>query len=221
MERSEQIGDLMGALAKAQSEFTYAPKDSKNPAFNSNYADLASVITAVRPALSKYGVAFLQLDESDVERQTASVTTSLHHGEQWMSITAEAPATGVKGFNVQSLGAAWTYLRRYSLQALVGLASDDDDGNSLAVENQPTPKRAAKAQPEKEYVPRTNPDQAEMDQWLTAFAEAATLDEWNKHVVPLMKERGREFIIAASTEAKKRGYTADRASGLYVERRAQ
>lgn len=136
----------MGALAKAQAEFTFAAKDSKNPAFGSSYADLASNIAAVRPALSKHGIAFLQFDESDVERQTASVTTSLHFAEQWISITAEAPAVGLKGFNVQSLGAAWTYLRRYTLQALCGLASDDDDGNSLAVDNAPKAKKqAAKA----------------------------------------------------------------------------
>jgi len=141
MNRSDQVGELMGALAKAQAEFTFASKDSRNPAFGSSYADLASNIIAVRPALSKHGIALLQFDESDLERQTASVTTSLHHGEQWISITAEAPAVGLKGFNVQSLGAAWTYLRRYTLQALCGLASDDDDGNSLAVENKPTAKK--------------------------------------------------------------------------------
>ena len=143
MNRSENVGELMGALAKAQAEFTFASKESKNPAFGSSYADLASNIVAVRPALSKHGIAFLQFDESDVERQTASVTTSLHHGEQWISITAEAPAVGMKGFNVQSIGACWTYLRRYTLQALCGLASDDDDGNSLAVENKAIAKKSA------------------------------------------------------------------------------
>lgn len=137
MQRSEQIGDLITALAKAQAEFTFAAKDSTNPAFNSKYADLAANISAVRPALSKHGIALMQFDASDVERQTASVTTTLHHGEQWIGITAEAPAVGQKGFNVQSLGACWTYLRRYTLQAICGLASDDDDGNSLAVENSP------------------------------------------------------------------------------------
>src|ERR1035437_9145179 len=124
MQKSEQIGDLIAALAKAQAEFTFASKDSTNPAFNSRYADLAANIVAVRPALSKHGIALIQLDESDVERQTASVTTSLHYGEQWIGVTAEAPAVGMKGFNVQSIGACWTYLRRYTLQALCGLASD-------------------------------------------------------------------------------------------------
>lgn len=137
MERSNQIGDLVTALAKAQAEFTHASKDSANPAFNSKYADLAANIIAVRPALSKHGIALMQFDASDVERQTASVTTALHCGEQWISVTVEAPAAGRGGFNVQSLGACWTYLRRYTLQALCGLASDDDDGNILAVENKP------------------------------------------------------------------------------------
>lgn len=153
MQRSEQIGDLVAALAKAQNEFTFASKDSKNPAFNSTYADLAANIVAVRPSLSKHGIALMQFDEVDLERQTASVTTSLHLAEQYISIMAEAPAVGLKGFNVQSIGACWTYLRRYTLQALCGLASDDDDGNSLAVENRPVaakPKAAPKQQAEPE-----------------------------------------------------------------------
>lgn len=218
MNRSEQIGELMGALAKAQSEFTHATKDSTNPAFNSKYADLAANIVAVRPALSKHGIAFLQLDESDVERQTASVTTSLHHGEQWISITAEAPAVGLKGFNVQSLGACWTYLRRYTLQALCGLASDDDDGNSLAIENKPTAKKQAapKGTAEqtqtgtrsqffskakeygwglgdiKEYLKRAYPDANS-----TANLTDAQLDE----VLSLMAQNRPEAILQSETSA--------------------
>lgn len=152
MDRSPEVGDLIAALAKAQAEFTFASKDSTNPAFSSKYADLAANLIAVRPALSKHGIAIMQFDESDVERQTASVTTSLHFANQWISATAEAPAVGRSGFNVQSLGACWTYLRRYTLQALCGLASDDDDGNSLAVENKPVTRKKS------ENVPATLKD---------------------------------------------------------------
>ena len=100
MERSEQIGELIAALAKAQTEFTPALKSSDNPFFNSKYADLATNIEAVRPALNKHGIAFLQFDTSDIGRQVGIVTTALHHGEQFISVTAEAPAVGTKGFNV-------------------------------------------------------------------------------------------------------------------------
>lgn len=149
MQRSEQVGELIAALAKAQQEFTGAVKDVTNNAFGAGrtykYADLAANIGAVRPALSKHGIALIQFNESDLERQTASVTTALHFGEQYISETAEAPAVGRNGFDVQSIGACWTYLRRYTLQALCGLASEDDDGADLAgVNNQPVANKKGK-----------------------------------------------------------------------------
>ncbi len=132
--QSETIGELITALAKAQLEFTHAVKDSENPAFrNAKYADLASNINAVRPALNKNGIAIIQADSSDLTTGKAVVRTSLHLGEQWIATEADAPAIGMKGeLNVQTLGSAWTYLRRYTLQAICGLASEDDDGNSLS-----------------------------------------------------------------------------------------
>jgi hypothetical protein len=207
MQRSETIGDLITALSKAQSDFGPALKQTTNSAFGSKYADLAANIDAVRPALNKHGIALLQFPEVDLETQTVSVTTSLHHGEQHISQTFVAPAVGRQGFNVQSIGAATTYLRRYGLQALCGLASEDDDGNSVATENAPIPK--------KEKEPKVT--EAELDQWREAFMEAQTIDEWNQQIVPLMKERSREFIVAAAEQAKLRGYKVDRSSGLYTE----
>ena len=171
MERSPEIGALITALAKAQAEFTFAAKDSSNPAFNSKYADLAANIIAVRPALSKHGIALMQFDASDVERQTAAVTTSLHHGEQWISVTVEAPAAGRSGFNVQSLGACWTYLRRYTLQAICGLASDDDDGNSLAIDNKPVARKRS------ENVPATLKDALAGEDASITSEEAAHIKE--------------------------------------------
>lgn len=158
MQRSEQIGELISALAKAQSEFTPAIKDVTSNAFAGRaykYADLAANIGAVRPALSKHGIALLQFTDTDLEHQTASVTTALHCGEQWISQTAEAPALSRNGFDAQSIGACWTYLRRYTLQALCGMASEDDDASDLAgVDNKPvTTPRGAEARKAKEPAP--------------------------------------------------------------------
>jgi hypothetical protein len=158
MKRSEQIGELVTALAKAQSEFTAAVKDSDNPYYASKYADLNAVINAVRPALNKNGIAMMHNLESDLERQVAIVTVGLYCGEQFMEIEVEAPATGrakkneqqdglgPTKFDVQTIGAAWTYLRRYSLQAICGLASEDDDGNTLQNNNKPIARRTTPAQ---------------------------------------------------------------------------
>ena len=131
--QSEHVGELITALAKAQAEFTPAIKDSENPFFKSKYADLAANLNAVRPALNRNGIAIIQADSSDLSRGAAIVRTSLHCGEQWLAVEAEAPALDHGGnINVQTIGSAWTYLRRYTLQALCGLASEDDDGNSLS-----------------------------------------------------------------------------------------
>lgn len=235
MQRSDQVGDLITALAKAQSEFGHATKTTTNSAFGSKYADLAANIDAVRPALNKHGIALLQFPEVDLELQTVSVETALRHGEQFISQTFIAPATGRQGFNVQSIGAATTYLRRYGLQALCGLASEDDDGNTVAVENKPIAK-AAKAGPftknmpssasidcvDEKPAPKTSgPTEDDFKMWQEAFQECPEIEEWNKLIVPMMKERadhpqyGRQFIIAAAEEAKRRGYVGDRTTGAY------
>ena len=145
--RSPVIGALVAALAKAQGEFGQATKDSANPYYSSKYADLAAVIGAVRPALSKNGIAILQIPCADLQRQVGIVTIGFYHGEQFLEFDLEAPATGKAKdgrdrFDVQTLGACWTYLRRYGLQGATCLASEDDDGNSLmGPENKPLPQR--------------------------------------------------------------------------------
>ena len=152
MRHSESIGELVAALAKAQAEFGPAFKETDNPAFGARgrYADLASIISAIRAALNKHGIFVSQINGSDLERQTASVETILFCGEQWISSeVVEAPAIGRgEKFDIQSIGACWTYLRRYTLQSLLGVAAEeDDDGNSLQNENKPIPARKLNPRP--------------------------------------------------------------------------
>jgi hypothetical protein len=60
--------------------------------------------------------------------------------------------------------------------------------------------------------------------WVEAFGECQTLDEWNRLIVPLMKDRlnhpqwGKPFVLAAAGEAKKRGYIVNRTDGNYQEK---
>lgn len=156
--RSAQIGELVAALAKAQGEFGQATKDSDNPYYSSKYADLAAVIGAVRPALSKNGVAVLQIPCADLQRRVGIVTMGFFHGEQFIEFDLEAPAVGKAKdgkdrFDVQTLGACWTYLRRYGLQGATCLASEDNDGNELAEGN-------SKAIPRRQNPPQSAPPQA-------------------------------------------------------------
>ena len=176
------------------------------------------MIGAIRPALNKHGIAVIQVSESDLERQTASVTTSLHFGDQWISATAEAPAVGKSKdgkdrFDIQTMGAAWTYLRRYTLQALVAVPSEDDDGNMVARDD-------ARSVPAKRLDPPasiTPQMEKTYTQWRECFDEADTVEKFNLQVVPLMKERGKDFVKAAAQIAKDRHYKPNRETGLYEQ----
>jgi len=120
----EVINELAEALSKAQGEMENAVKDSTNPFFKSHYADLASVILAIKIPLSKNGLSYVQLVKTD--NGITSVETILMH-RSGQSISASMIAKPAKD-DMQSLGSAITYARRYSLQAMVGLSAEDDDG---------------------------------------------------------------------------------------------
>lgn len=129
MIKSEQINELAAALAKAQSEITSANKDSKAHAYK--YADLGSVIDAVKPSLNKHGISFTQLiEESDPN--TVRVTTLLIHSSgQYLGSTGSTGIPEMRGCNeAQRAGAAQSYLKRYQLQALTGLPTEDNDASS-------------------------------------------------------------------------------------------
>jgi hypothetical protein len=126
-QQSENINELMTALAKAQGKIQPAMKDKANPFFKSSYADLASVWTACRDALSENGLAVVQSVCTNSERAMNLITTLGHSSGQW--IKSEMPIISQKQ-DPQSLGSAITYFRRYSLAAMVGVAPEEDDGEA-------------------------------------------------------------------------------------------
>lgn len=60
--------------------------------------------------------------------------------------------------------------------------------------------------------------EVEYQEWQAAFADCDTVESFNANIVPLMKERGREFTVAAASVAKKRGYKANSVTGHYETR---
>ena len=121
---------LAAALAAAQGEMLNPHKNSKNPHFRSTYADLESVRDAAIPVLSKHGIALIQKIEGD--GSTVSVNTVLLGYDSTLDCgTISLPLGGTKNLG-QAAGSAVSYLRRYSISAICGLAStEDDDGNAL------------------------------------------------------------------------------------------
>jgi len=126
MTTSESINEIATALAKAQGEMSGATKDSANPFFKSKYADLASVWEACRAALSKNGLAVIQ-SPSVSEGRVTMETMLVHTSGQWIRNLLSCE---VKDDSPQVIGSATTYLRRYALQSLVGVAPEDDDAEA-------------------------------------------------------------------------------------------
>ncbi len=124
--QSEQINEIALALSKCQAEMSFATKDSSNPFFKSKYADLASVWGACRGPMVKNDLSVLQ--QMTVENDKPYLVTTLaHKSGQWFR--SMAPLNPVKN-DPQGLGSAITYMRRYTLSALIGVIQDDDDGEA-------------------------------------------------------------------------------------------
>ena len=138
MNQSQSIANLAKALSTVQGKLTYAKKDSKNPLFKSNYADLESVWDACRDLLSSNGLAVTQFPGlySELDKSMSLTTILTHESGEWITQEMSVPVSKV---DAQGAGSAITYMRRYALAAVVGVVQADDDGNAAS-----TPKSVTK-----------------------------------------------------------------------------
>ena len=171
-QHSPEVAKLAEALSKAQGEIGGAVKDSVNPFFKSTYANLTSVIEAVKPSLAKYGLSITQTTSFFSDGKTLLlVTTLLHSSGQWVS--GIYPINPVKN-DPQSLGSAISYAKRYALQAILCVPTEDDDGEAASgrgedkgVKDKPKPevKKPETKKPEsKPEVKPSVPSQADWEQ---------------------------------------------------------
>ena len=137
MNKSESIAELAKALCKAQSEMGGAVKDAKNPFFKSSYADLTSVIKAIKEPFNNNGLSLDLVGESDgiaIGKVVGVQTILMHTSGQYIESEFYLPITKA---DPQAAGSAITYARRYSLQAIAGIPTADDDAEAAMFRNEP------------------------------------------------------------------------------------
>ena len=144
--QSPEINELATALAKAQGVIESASMDKENPFFKSKYADLFSVWGACRQALSSNGLSVVQIPRM-ANGKCHVMTMMMHLSGQW--VKGELSATPTKQ-DPQGIGSCITYLRRYSLAAMVGVCPEDDDGNGSSGKGKESAPPADK--PEKKQI---------------------------------------------------------------------
>ena len=128
MLKSDSIKSLAVAMCKAQAEMGGAHKGANNPFFKSKYADLGAVVQAIKEPFSNNGLSYVQFPIEEGGRIGVE-TILLHESGEWMSNSFTVQLTKQ---DAQGAGSALTYCRRYSLQAIAGIPSEDDDGNNAS-----------------------------------------------------------------------------------------
>lgn len=125
MNTSQSIAKIAASLLSAQKMIQVAKKSAKNPFFKSSYADLGEVIECVKGPLNQCGITFLQL-VGTCESGPMVETVLLHESGEYISTIT--PVRCAKENDPQAFGSGVTYSKRYSLQAMLGLPTEDDDG---------------------------------------------------------------------------------------------
>lgn len=119
--------ELFAALALAQGEIENAEKNTQNEHLKKSYADLGEVLSRIREVFPKNGLVLIQSPSFDgVNVTVVSVIAHTSGAHITSTLTAEIPMK-----NIQGVGAAITYLRRYSASSLSGISQEDADGDLI------------------------------------------------------------------------------------------
>ena len=162
--KSESIALIAKALNEASKLFGGAEKSTDNTFFGSRYADLSSIIKAVKPGLDSAGIIILQPIVMDEAGKTYLQTMLLHTSGEFIASVIPLDLSGKE----QVLGSRISYLRRYQLQALLSVPAVDDDGEAAMQrpDNQP-PKGAASSKKTSVEDNRLN----EINRMIAAFVD--------------------------------------------------
>ena len=205
--QSEIITDVAKALLCVQRTVQPVTKDAENPFTKSWYASLNSVMDACRDALIENGI-WLCLYPVPVEQPNSlGLVTKLTHAEsgQWQTSLAVVPLPKA---DPQGMGSAMTYARRYALTAMLGMVTEDDDGEGATNgKKSPTRPKLPAIHPESQRGQQPNPS-ATNNSSIPSNRPSASLES----LPPLegvtyqqvTAQDGRPCIIATgNTQAKK------------------
>lgn len=149
--------NLYTKLNEVKKEIGAISKDATNPFFKSKYFDINSLLKHVEPLLQKNGLLLLQ---PIIKGEVFSEIVDIESGE---SVTSSIPLPQID--DPQKIGSCVSYYRRYTLQSLISLQSEDDDANSAS--------QATKSQ--KQWVNKDDKI------WSAAVDKGVTLTELKKH----------------------------------------
>jgi valyl-tRNA synthetase len=135
MKTSDTVVKISPALVDVQ-EWLAAKDDQYNPFFKSKYADISTILNAIRPKMKECGIGILQSIAVSDNRKMTCTTRIIHESGEWIESEFSLEAANSKP---QDYGSAATYVRRYGMCAALCIATneaEDDDGNEADKEKQ-------------------------------------------------------------------------------------
>jgi ERF superfamily len=154
---SPTIAAVATALSKAQAAFPPLTKDRlaeietrSGGRFSYGYVDLSSVIAAIRAPLAQNEIAVVQAVALR-DHHIVVETTLAHSSGEWLS--SELAHQVADGADPRSVGSLVTYLRRFSLVAMVAVAAGEDDDGAEASARTPLRTAKAKVRPRESAAP--------------------------------------------------------------------
>ncbi|WP_239700319.1 ERF family protein [Mammaliicoccus sp. D-M17] len=146
MNKSESIVEISKAMAKFQAEVKQPFKDANNPFFKSKYVPLESVVESITSIAPQHGISFVQWASNDDTGRVGVSTMIMHTSGEYIEF--DPVYMNADKNTAQGAGALISYLKRYSLSAVFGITSDQDDDGNHASGNTNKPKQSPKAKPE-------------------------------------------------------------------------
>ncbi len=137
MRESPDITKIAPALVRVQAGIANPPRNravqvrTKDGAYTIRYATLDKILDLLRGPLAENGLCLLQPIASNA-RGPVLLTRLLHESGQWMECEIALPPLGS---NTQGFGSVVTYIRRYSVSAMLNIAADEDDDANRAAGN--------------------------------------------------------------------------------------
>jgi hypothetical protein len=131
---SPSVTKIATALLLAQKEIGGAKKGATNPFFKMKYSDLGAVMEACKDAFNNHGISVIQPIEF-IDGVNVVKTILLHESGEFISSTMKVSCKNPD--NPQEMGSAITYAKRYALQALAFIPSEDDDGEVATKPSRP------------------------------------------------------------------------------------
>ena len=199
---SQSIGNLAAALAAAQAEMKPASKNAANPFLKNKYADLQSCFEACNAVLPAHKLSISQIIVPAESGYVSVQTFLMHESGEWISSVCTLPcAVPVSGNGkpsvnaAQAAGSAITYARRYGLSAIVGLATDDDDGNAAGAPVQPQQRKPAQQPAPRQAAPAPAAQQQQAAHAATSMPQ------------PKQEELDGDRLKALFARLKELGYT--------------